>query len=236
MTSTLSSNHEEQPDLSYLLGCADFFRLTSMFLLNPSKELAQGVLGGSVFEDMRSIFEDAGIDPLPAMFEHEDQIRRRNPTAKEMQAELRRDYTELFTHPKRSLIAITEMRFRDERDHADIPSTPFLNEAALHAESCYRAAGLSLARDRSREPGDHLAIESAFMAYLHTRLIEALDQDNLDEYRQWEKALQEFEPHVTCWASDFFSACAESGCGAVYPWLGKVGVAFMERYLSDCAQ
>ena len=217
MTSTLSSNHEEQPDLSYLLGCADFFRLTSMFLLNPSEELAQGVLGGSVFE-------------------HEDQIRRRNPTAKEMQAELRQDYTELFTHPKRPLIAITEMRFRDERDHADIPSTPFLNEAALHAESCYRAAGLSLARDRSREPGDHLAIESAFMAYLHTRLIEALDQGNLDEYRQWEKALQEFEPHVTCWASDFFSACAESGCGAVYPWLGKVGVAFMERYLSDCAQ
>ena len=93
-----------------------------------------------------------------------------------MRTELRRDYTALFTHPERPLVAICEMRFRDGRDRAETPSTPFLNEAALHAESCYRAAGLSLDGSRSREPGDHLAIELEFMAYLNARLAEALQR------------------------------------------------------------
>lgn len=236
MNNALASDNPKQPDLTRLLGCADFFRLASMFFVNPTDELAQGVLDGTVFEDMRSIFEDAGIDPSSARFEHEGRIRQGNLTARETRTALRRDYTALFTHPKHPLVPVSEMRFRDLRDHADAPSTPFLNEAALHAESCYRAAGLALADDRSREPGDHAAIELEFMAYLHSRLADALGRDDREEARRWKQALSDFEPHVACWIPDLFKACAESGRGAVYPWLGQAGSAFMDRYLSGCAQ
>lgn len=233
--SNAATGNPMHPDLLRFQGYADFFRLASMFFLSPSEELAQGVIDGSVFDDMRAIFEDAGLDPSCAAFAHESALRRENPTASEMRTELRRDYTALFTHPERPLVAICEMRFRDGRDCAETPSTPFLNEAALHAESCYRAAGLSLDGSRSREPGDHLAIELEFMAYLNARLAEALERNDLDAHRRWEEALSEFEPHLTSWVPDFFSACEHSGCGTVYPWLGRIGAVFMERYLEDRA-
>ena len=104
--SNAATGNPMHPGLLRFQGYADFFRLASMFFLSPSEELAQGVIDGSVFDDMRAIFEDAGLDPSCAAFAHESALRRENPTASEMRTELRRDYTALFTHPERPLVAI----------------------------------------------------------------------------------------------------------------------------------
>ncbi len=151
-------------------GCADFFRLVSMFLLVPTEELAQGVLDKSIAADMRTVFEDAGIDPSAAAVERLDGICDRGFTVESLHSALRCNFTELFTHPDDPLVSPYEMRFCDLRDKRDVPSALFLNDAALHAERCYRKAGLVLSDARSREPGDHMAIELEFMAYLHAQL------------------------------------------------------------------
>ena len=54
--SNAATGNPMHPDLLRFQGYADFFRLASMFFLSPSEELAQGVIDGSVFDDMRAIF------------------------------------------------------------------------------------------------------------------------------------------------------------------------------------
>ena len=228
-------NQTTNADLTYSAGCGDFFRLMSMFYLNPTEELAQGILDKSIVEDFQAIFEDVGIDPRKVAAECLDGIYEQSNSVEDLRAKLRQDYTTLFTHPKEPLISLYEMRFRDLRDHRDLPSTPFLNEAALHAEQCYREAGLALSDANSREPGDHIAIELEFLAYLHTQLADALNEGDPAAQERWRKALADFKPHLQSWGLDFFAACAHSACGVVYPWLGEVGGAFLKEYFSNGA-
>lgn len=116
-----------------------------------------------------------------------------------------------------------------------MPSTLFLNEAALHAEQCYREAGLALSDATSREPGDHIAIELEFMAYLHEQLAAALEAGDDAAWERWEKLRTDFLPHLERWGVDFFEACERSSCSAVYSWLGKAGAAFLGEYLARSA-
>lgn len=222
-------------ELAYALGCADFFQLMSMFCFNPTTELAQGVLDGSVTEDVRAIFADVGIDPHKAATERLDGVCNENYTDENLRSMLRQDYTALFTHPKEPLSSLYEMQFRDLRDHREAPSTLFLNEAALHAEQCFRAAGLALSDAKSREPGDHMGIELEFMAYLHTQLAAALSEGDAAAQERWEKAISDFLPHLESWGCDFFAGCENSKQGVVYPWLGTAGRAFLEEYLANSA-
>ncbi|MEG2628838.1 MAG: molecular chaperone TorD family protein [Raoultibacter sp.] len=231
-----STKQAENADFSYSLGCADFFRLTALFFLNPTTELAQGLLDKSIAGDMLNIFEDAGIDPHKAAVERLDEIPGQNCTADNLRSKLRLDYTTLFTHPKKPLISPYEMQFRDLQEHRDIPSTLFLNKAALHAEQCYRESGLVLSDANSREPGDHIAIELEFMAYLYTQLATALHAGDCAAQDRWEKAISDFIPHLESWGIDFFTACENSKQGTVYPWVGTVGRAFLEEYQNRRAE
>ncbi|MEG2533181.1 MAG: molecular chaperone TorD family protein [Gordonibacter sp.] len=235
MSRTPPTGQTTSTDLAYALGCADFFQLTSLFCFNPTPDLAQGILDGSVADDMQAIFEDAGIDPRKAATERLDEACSGSGTAEDLHATLRQDYTALFTHPKEPLTSLYEMQFRDQRDHRDTPSTLFLNEAALHAEQCYRSAGLALSDAKSREPGDHMGIELEFMAYLHIQLAAALSEGDAAAQERWEKAISDFLPHLESWGVDFFAACTDSKQGVVYPWLGTAGRSFLEAYLANGA-
>ncbi len=216
--------------LAFALGCADFFHLLSMFYLNPTKELARGLLDKSIQHDVVAIFEDTGIDETKILFEPvmEQHLQSTNETA--LFQQMRRDYTTLFTHPKKPLISLYEMQFRDLRDKNNMPTTLFLNQAALHSEQCYRKAGLALSNETSREPGDHIAIEAEFMAYLYTQLAAALHENEGSSEKRWEMAIEEFKPHLIGWWFDFFDSCAQSNCGIVYPWLGRAGSVFLKNY------
>ena len=233
MNSTPSVERAASADFSYDLGCADFFRLMSMFYLNPSEELAQGIIDKSIVSDLCAIFEEVGLDPHQVSQEDLGEICAQNLSVNTLRTQLRQDYTTLFTHPKNPLISLYEMQFRDLRDKNDMPSTLFLNEAALHAEQCYREAGLTLSDAHSREPGDHIAIELEFMAYLHTQRATAYNEQDSAAQERWGQALVTFTPHITNWGLDFFAACEHSGCGTVYPWLGKIGGIFLAKYCAD---
>lgn len=106
-----ATNISAHADGAYVAGCADFFRLASLFYLGPTAELAQGVLDKSIAADMRAIFEDAGIDPEKAALGRLDEVCGQGFDAVGLHTELRRDYTALFTHPQDPLVSPYEMRF-----------------------------------------------------------------------------------------------------------------------------
>ncbi len=220
-----------ETDLAAAESTADLFSLLSQLLLPPTHETAEGVLTGAVRKDVQDIFGELGLGkPESAAYAEANLLAAETP--EEALCELRRAYTRLFTHPQAPLVAITEMRFRDLRDGAEVPSTAFLNQAALHAEQCYRQAGLALSESGSREPSDHMAIELEFIAHAHVKLAASLASGNEDNARIWSDRIEEFRPHLTSWGADFFTACERSGCGAFYPWLGAVGRAFLEQHLN----
>lgn len=207
---------------------ADLFNLLAISLRLPTDELADGVECGAFEEDVHSLFEElhlsfAGVEDWEGVSK-EEECGFKN--------QLRCSYTELFTHPSHPQIAVTESRFRDAQEQAKNPTTPFLNDAALHAEQCYRKAGLALASDISREPADHMAMELEFLAFAHTQCAAALAREDAEELGVWENRLGEFRPHMNAWAIDFFAACNESACGKFYPWLGGWAKVAMSAYLA----
>lgn len=207
---------------------ADLFNLLAISLRLPTEELADGVESGAFKEDVQSLFEE--LDLFSEDIECWEGVSCEDTCG--LKSELRRSYTELFTHPSCPQIAITESRFRDVREKAKNPTTPFLNDAALHAEECYRRAGLKLSADVSREPADHIAMELEFLAFVHTQCAAALAREDAEELTIWERRLGEFRPHMNAWAVDFFVACRDSRCGDFYPWVGKWAQVAMNAYLA----
>lgn len=217
------------------VGYADTFRLLSLLLLPPTAEVAEGILDGSIPLDMRALFEELSIEPEKAALDDLAAFREQSLDPATALSRMRQDYTRLFTHPERPLISLYEMRFREGLRGAEVPSTLFLNDAALHAEQCYRAAGLVLSDARSREPGDHIALELEFASYVHAQLAASIRGEDDARRTRWERIRAEFVPHLDSWGEDFYSACKHSGCGAVYPWVGQVGGTFIGLYLSHAA-
>lgn len=208
---------------------ADLFNLLAISLRLPTEELADGVESGAFKEDVQSLFGELNL--FSGDIECWEGVSCEGTC--ELKSELRRSYTELFTHPNCPQIAITESRFRDVREKAKNPTTPFLNDTALHAEECYRKAGLKLSVDVSREPADHMAMELEFLSFVHTQCAAALAGEDAEELSIWEGRLAEFRPHIEAWAVDFFAACSNSACGIFYPWLGRWAQVAMSAYLAQ---
>lgn len=229
----MSDENQDGNFRSKMFSKADMFHLLSLFLMPVTSELAEGVRQGVVGKDVDAIFDDLGIDHGSVPSEGLLPLCGDGRSAEDVFIEMRRDRTKLFAHPERPLIPISEMRFVDVRANEKTPSISFLNEAALHAEQCYREAGLALSDEGSREPGDHIGIELEFLAYLHVCIGVASREGNEVEMRRWGDALTRFSPHIERWGLDFFAACEQCACGVVYPWLGRVGTAFLEKCFEE---
>lgn len=216
-------------EISRIESTADFFSLLSLLSFLPTAEIAQGISSGALQADACALLDELGLktpEALPPhpLFSHE-------ASDEDILDEARRAYTRLFTHPRNPLVPITEMRFVDLRDQVKSPSSAFLNEAALHAEACYKKAGFVLAGEVSREPGDHMGIELEFLGRAHANLAAALVKNDADAQLFWENAIREFNSHIRAWAVDFFESCEKNAQDAFYSWYGRFGRAFVEHYL-----
>ncbi|MEA5020777.1 MAG: molecular chaperone TorD family protein [Gordonibacter sp.] len=226
-----TSQLPDQDLLAKTLSEADMYRLLSICLLPPTLELAQGIEEGSLEADVHALFDDLRNIETAESSNNLPALCMPNKNSEIIFYELRKDYTHLFTHPTKPQLSLYEMQFCDVLNGAENPSTLFLNEAALHAEQCYRKAGMTLNASGSREPADHIAIELEFMSYLFVQIASSIQNKNEDCRLTYETVLTEFSSHLSRWSSAFFTACAQSNRGVFYPWLGKIGVSFFEQVL-----
>jgi TorA maturation chaperone TorD len=233
--SVLREINAEKRDIQRSVAASDLYRLLFISLHFPTDELALGLLDGSFCNDVLSIFEELNFSG-----EEIGKIRAQLITLKgdiknkeALLTQMRREYTRLFTHPKKPAIAIYETTFlyNPEDDLQSRPSL-FIGPAARDAERCYKKAGLEMARQMN-EPADHMATEMEFMMYLYLQKAKSIRDGNWKELAQREHEIREFlQSHLQKWAKNFFDVCIASAQMVFYKTIGDIGSFCMDRMLA----
>jgi len=211
------------------VAASDMFQLLSMPMRLPKKEMAAGLLDGSITEDVTTIFRELGfnLENTQTIEEAFIKIKECGKNEDELLSELRQEYTRLFTHPKKPAIAIYEAIFRYKPGKGEAPPVLFISPAALDAERCYKKAGLKMSKEIN-ESGDHMATEMEFMMYLYQQKAKAIRENAEADLARRNEEIAEFNRlHLKRWAVEFFEKCKVASKSEVYRLIGETGSLFL---------
>ncbi|AFM00389.1 MULTISPECIES: molecular chaperone [Desulfitobacterium] len=222
-----------QQEMQTAIAASDLYQLLAMWLQLPTREIAAGLLNGSLAEDVLAIFDELGFPAhlqkgLKSVF---SQIQEESKSQEELFSDLRKEYTRLFTHPKQPQIHIYESLFLFNPEGDEARPSLFISPAALDAERCYKKAGVARAKEVN-EPGDHMATEMEFMMFLYLQKAKALQEGDRTEVERRGKEIQEFyEIHLQKWAKEFFARCSTLSEHPFFKTVGEIGSIFMKEML-----
>ncbi|MDR3053337.1 MAG: molecular chaperone TorD family protein [Coriobacteriales bacterium] len=197
----------------------------ALFLHLPTLEFARGILDGSIAQDVYHILEELGIEQ-PGLGDVANAFAALQGDAAQadtLLSELRRDFTQLFSHPLRPSVSIYETLLLADPD-APRSKRPllFTSPAALDAARCYKKAGLAPAATVN-EPEDHFATQFEFMSYLYRRQLSLLGGD-AQALEQNSESLREFSLlHLHKWVEPFFVAVARKAQSPSYQAFAHLG-------------
>lgn len=205
-------------DADDALACADAARLLHTFLVLPTPELAAAINDGSLMGSMRELAAHlplSAADKEACMRLCEAYSPRLNDISTD---ELRKDFTRLFTHPKKPLVKPFESAFNLAVQAGESPLIA-VNKTARELDELYARCGFCTSR-KITLAGDHIAVELSFFAALIEKATAANDQGQerlLDE-------LQAFaEHHMLAWWGAFFDQVAQHANTSSYVFIGKFG-------------
>lgn len=226
-TSSLDTQKKHQ-ELKRHTASSDYYALLRLLLQAPNRELIGGLVQGLIFDDFKSICEELNIDR-----ESTDEMRSLFASlhsslddSEETQSTLRREYTRLFSHPKKPLIPFFESTFIDaERVRSGKRSTQarlFVNPIAMAAERSYKEAGLSIGAHLNL-PADCITTELEFMGYLHTQIAQALMDGDEAKVAHTNELMSDFwENHIATWIPRFSERCIEEDQTGLYSAVGAM--------------
>lgn len=205
-------------DADDALACADAARLLHMFVVLPTPELAATINDGSLTESMQEL---AAHLPL-SIIDKEACVRLCEAHGPHLNGistdELRKDFTRLFTHPKKPLVRSFESAFDPMTQTGESPLIA-VNKTARKLDELYARCGFCTSR-KATLAGDHIAVELSFFAALIEKTVTANGQEQerlLDE-------LQAFvENHMLAWWGAFFGQVAQHANTPSYAFIGKLG-------------
>lgn len=223
----------QEQDIQNALAASDMYQLLAKSLHPPTEEIVSGLLDGSLSEDVATILEELNFSRKEI-----ENIKTKLLALKgdlhlkdELLTEMRREYTRLFTHPKKSEIDIYETLFLFIPEDGEESPPLFISPAAADAERCYNKAGLVMSKEVN-EPADHMATEMEFMMYLYLQKARALKDNNRSELARRDSEIKEFkELHLQKWAKEFFNRCILKSNSELYRVLGGLGSMYMEKML-----
>lgn len=218
-------------DFVKLFACSDVYQLLSMFLRLPTKELVEGLRDGSLADDVENIFHEIEIDDTEtALFMESLRESSLSDTPEETLSGLRREYTRMFSNPKKPEIDIYEALFLWDKDSGEPKPSLFISPAALDAERCYKKAGLARSKEIN-ESADHFATQMEFMMFLYADLATSLQEDEGEKYENTKEILQEFEQlHLKRWAQPFFKRCCDICNHPIMTGFWSIGDVFLRNY------
>lgn len=233
---------ESQQALKKHTARADCFALVQVLLQVPNSELCNGLAQSLILCDVRAICEELDIDSssvneVSTLFENLQATLKKSDDHVSV---LRREYTRLFSHPKKAVVPFYESLFNDaERVLAGKRSTMarhFVNPIAMAAERSYKEAGLSTGADLSI-PADCITTELEFMGYLHMQAAQALIEGNEDKLTHSNNQRHDFwEQHVVSWMPRFFERCMEEDQVGLYAAVGALGKLLLSSEVEGLAQ
>ena len=201
-----------------MISLADAYQLLAIALRYPTEELAQGVADGTFAADLSACMAELGL--------HSDAEKAQAAFAAAQDVGLsamRTEYTGLFLVPKKEKVFIYESRFLYPKDANPKDYMMFVSPCALHAEQCYKDAGVRVRKDLN-EPSDHAATEMEFMSHLYRCAAQAVS-DAKDE-RIWLMRARAFhKAHIAKWMADFCTQLEETTQLPVYAAIAAAGRA-----------
>lgn len=200
---------------------SDYYELSAIAWRFPSRELSQGLYDGSFSADLTACLEELGFAPardcgrmLRDAVETDAQGREET-----LFDALRTDYTVLFLVPWKEKVYLYESLFRYPKGENLKDYSMFISPCALHAEQCYRRAGLAV-KSSVREPADHYATELEFCAHLYKLA------GGEPENAAWQEQAAEFRrTHLNKWQKAFLAAVEENAQTETYRALARLGGA-----------
>lgn len=220
---------EQELEYQKAVAASDMYQLLALSMHLPQKEWVGGLLDGSIAEDVTSLFPELEFDPRDTWNIEKtlEDIRSNGESGENLLSELRQEYTRLFSHPRKSAIAIYEAVFRYKPGQGDDLPLLFVSPAALDAERCYKKAGLKLSNAVKESP-DHMGTEMEFMMYLYLQKANAVRGDDQEELARRNAEIEEFERlHLKRWAKDFFNECKTTSTSKTYITIGEIGSLFL---------
>ena len=221
----------DEKNLQIHLSKSDLYQFLSFSLHQPSLDVIEGYLDGSIAEDILNILEELAFSQqqISRVEKILNQIQSSCETPEDLLHQARREYSRLFIHPDKPIIGIYEtMILFVEKEGVKKPPL-FISPAALSAERYYKNAGLHTT-GYSQEPPDFIPTELEFMMFVHQQLAKAIDEENLGAQTKWQELLDGFsQEHLKKWAVGFFSACQINSENPIFGVVGAVGKMFMDQ-------
>ena len=216
---------------------SDFYQLMAVALRFPTRSFAEGLLDGSFADDLAACMEGLGMTEEEADAAYDRlcaAVLADASDAETMFHRLRTEYTCLFLVPKREKIYIYESRYRYPKDADPKQYSMFVSPCALHAEQCYKEAGVRVRKDLQEAP-DHMATELEYLSYLYRRLAESLSKEHAEQETQvsaetkqdvlmWKLRIDTFrQKHLNKWYHDFLTNMQEKTQLESYRVLAALG-------------
>lgn len=202
-----------------MISLADAYQLLAIALRYPTEELAGGIADGSFSADLAACLEELGLTDAAA----NARAALNGISAEGLLTAMRTEYTGLFLVPKKEKVFIYESRFLYPKDANPKDYMMFVSPCALHAEQCYKDAGVRV-KKALNEPSDHAATEMEFMSHLYRCAAQAL-ADGKDE-RIWLMRAKAFtKAHIAKWMADFCTQVEETTELPVYAAIAAAGRA-----------
>lgn len=112
---------------------------------------------------------------------------------------INREYNRLFINPRSELISLYESILVHGKEKASM----FINATCMHAEQTYRHTGFAF-DEKNKVPGDHVAIELRYLAYLFASYLNAMQASSEPSCKAVEAAVEDFcHQHVQRWLGSF---------------------------------
>lgn len=203
-----------------MISLADAYQLLAIALRYPTEELAQGIADGTFAADLADCMSELGLE------DDAKAAQTAFAAAQDVQlSAMRTEYTGLFLVPKKEKLFIYESRFLYPKDANPKDYMMFVSPCALHAEQCYKDAGVRVKKDLS-EPSDHAATEMEFMSHLYRCAAQALSKG--EDERIWLLRAKAFhKAHIAKWMANFCIQLSETTQLPVYAAIAAAGKAIV---------
>ncbi|MBQ2990412.1 MAG: molecular chaperone TorD family protein, partial [Clostridia bacterium] len=180
--------------------------LLSLGFTNPSRELASALADGSFSGDLNACLQGlhayldaqacgpalAAIQDCGVLFSSEDPVT--------LFHQINREYTRLFVSPRQEMLPPYEGLYVHR---ADKKASMFINPSCMHAEQEYRRRAFPFP-EKGKIPGDHIAIELRFTAFLIAKHIAACVSQHTESAADASSALSGFvAAHISRWYQPF---------------------------------
>ena len=214
---------------------SDLLLLTSLGLTNPDRELAAGLADGGYIQDMKACLDGlySDLDPLSMSQDLEDILTVCTATSmveepEDLYTRINREYNRLFTNPRRELVPIYESILVHPEEKK---ATMFINATCMHAEQTYRHNNFEFP-EKNKIPGDHVAIELRYLAYLFAAYLNAVQAGNKPSCEAVEAAVADFcGAHVARWLDKLASQIKANTEDPFYLLLAEVLTALEDILL-----